>query len=88
MSALDFLYVTRRRAIESNMTHEGTLYGVPAWMAVTDEESVSATPKIPILHLWCMAAELWYGSMMPFMPAGQEFEMPIRILRHIGEEEA
>lgn len=74
----DLVYVTKARAIEAGLTHEGCLYGVPAWLR-PDGEDVIACPKLPILHLWVALASASFDLLMWLVPAGQSVEMPIRL---------
>ncbi len=57
MSILDFLYIREKVAIEAGMTHEGRMFGVPAWLVETADNEVTGCPKIPALQLWCMAID-------------------------------
>lgn len=68
-----YLYVTRAAAIEAGMTHEGRLFGCPAWLRVDSDEEVIGTPKVPLLHLWCLLID---GLLV----IGSYFIPPDRIL--------
>lgn len=78
---VELIYITRATAKAVGLTHEGTLYGVPAWFEGDDADSevTMATPKVPLLHAWCWLADLFYefGSML--IPADAVLRAPIRI---------
>jgi hypothetical protein len=82
---LHLLYLPRRVAIEYGMTHEGWLFGVPAWIAQgSHNNELIAVPKIQILQLWALLADAVLGLATYFMREDQSFEAPIRIVRPIG----
>ena len=80
---LTLLYVTEAAARRAGLTHEGTLFGVPAWFGDVSDDSLVAAPKIPILQLWCMLADFLYQSATYFMSEDQYLEAPIRIGRKL-----
>ena len=80
---LDLIYISRDRAQEIGLTHEGTLFGVPAWFAGDDEEIAMATPKVPVLHAWCWFADRCFELAAFFTPSHVELVSPIRITRRI-----
>lgn len=80
---LDLLYISKARAREVGLTHEGTLFGVPAWFAEDDGEVAMATPKVPALHVWCWLADGCYELASWFMPSHVVLESPIRVTRPI-----
>lgn len=81
LTVLDHLYLTRERAAAIGFTHEGTLYGVPAWLIEHSPEVVFGCPKIPALQLWTILADAAYELASFFMREDQALESPIRILR-------
>ncbi|HEY1035526.1 MAG TPA: hypothetical protein VGE09_11155 [Pseudoxanthomonas sp.] len=88
----DHLYLTRARAIALGFTHEGTLFGVPAWMRDVDgdpaRDPIIACPKVPLLQLWAMLADAAYASATWFMFEDQVLPIPIRVLGKIPAEAA
>lgn len=78
------LYITRQEALNAGLTHEGTLFGVPAYLAITSDYVVSGTPKVPVLVLWCMFADALYELASYFLRGHQVLQSPIRIERRIG----
>lgn len=80
----DWLYITKARAIESGLTHEGTLFGVPAWFDGDDDGQVAmATPKMPVLHLWCMLVDSLMELASYVTPADVMLVSPITVKNRI-----
>jgi hypothetical protein len=80
----DWLYITKTRALKSGLTHEGTLFGVPAWFAGDDDGEVAmATPKIPALHAWCWLADKCFELASYVTPADMVLVSPITIKNRI-----
>ncbi len=81
---LHYLYITRATALDAGLTHEGTLFGVPAWFDGDDDERISmATPKIPVLHLWCMLCDSLYEMASRFFSEDFVLVSPITVTRRI-----
>lgn len=61
-----YFYITEAEAREAGMTHEGRLFGVPAWLAENGTDEVVGAPKVPLLQLWCIFCDflLEVGSYM------------------------
>lgn len=79
----DWLYITRARALDSNLTHEGRLFGVPAWFEGNDDEIACATPKFPVLHAWCMLVDSLMELASYVLPADVVLVSPITITGRI-----
>lgn len=65
----DLIYITKTRALEVGLTHEGHMFGVPAWFeddGKNADEFFACTPKIPALHLWCMLVD-WLLEMGSYL---------------------
>lgn len=77
------LYITKKEAIKAGLTHEGTLYGVPAWFGEDDGVMVMATPKIPLLTLWTLFADAMYELASFFLRGHQVLRSPIHIEKAI-----
>jgi hypothetical protein len=80
-------YITREDALAAGLTHEGTLFGVPAWFAgagENDEGNFMATPKFKPLGIWTLFADSLYDIAECFLPAGRVLESPIRITGEIA----
>ena len=74
------LYINKKKAIESGLTHEGYLFGCPAWFADDDDgEICMATPKFWPLHAWCILADYVYEIASYFMPKNRVLVSPIRV---------
>lgn len=81
---MHWLYISKALALAAGLTHEGTLYGVPAWFGEDDDDgNAMCTPKVPILHLWCMFADKLYDVASFFMPADAVLVSPIRVTGRI-----
>ena len=75
-----YIYITEAHARDAGLTHKGTLFGVPAWFAGDgDGEFCMATPKMPILHLWCWLADKCFDIAADFTPADMVLVSPIMI---------
>lgn len=87
LRALDVLYITRERAQALGFTHEGTLFGVPAWFVATGNEDPEplSCPKIPALQAYAVVASLLCDLATQFMRDDQEFEA-LRIGRRLDDQ--
>ena len=83
---LNYLYITRAAALDAGLTHEGTLFGVPAWFDGDGDYVSMATPKLPILHAWCWLADKCFDLATYFMSADAVLESPISVKRRIPLE--
>jgi hypothetical protein len=73
-------HITKREALDAGFTHVGTLYGVPAYFAGNVQgEMVMAIPKVPLLHWYCMVAELIFDAFSYFLSADQKLMYPLKI---------
>jgi hypothetical protein len=75
-------YISKADALDAGLTHEGTLFGVPAWFASAEENAEGnfmATPKFKPLVIWTLFADSLYDIAELFLPAGQVLESPIRV---------
>ncbi len=81
---LPALYVRETVAIANGMTHEGRLFGVPAWLRVDGDDQVTGTPKVPALHLWCLLIDLSLEVASCFMREDQVLASPITIGRPLA----
>lgn len=75
-------YITREEARTAGYTHEGTLYGVPAWFlgdGMTEGEYFLATPKFMPLERWTLFCEWLYDQLEYLVPAGVELTSFIRV---------
>jgi hypothetical protein len=81
---LNLIYITKAAAIAGGLTHEGTLFGVPAWFAGEGDEIAMATPKAPILHLWCRFADFAFEIASHFTPADRVLVSPIHVTHRIA----
>ncbi|MBH1877704.1 hypothetical protein I5W23_04365 [Stenotrophomonas maltophilia] len=79
-----WLYVDKESAIEAGMTHEGRLFGVPAWLREDSDSQVTASPKVPALHLWCMGVDLVLEIAAAFVQEDRALESPITLGRRIA----
>lgn len=79
-----WLYVDRESAIEAGMTHEGLLFGVPAWLREDGYSQVTGSPKVPALHLWCMVVDLVLEIAAAFVQEDRALESPITLGRRIA----
>ena len=53
------LFFSLQDAKRVGMTHEGTLFGVPAWMT-NDDECVMAVPKFVPFNAWTLFASFLF----------------------------
>lgn len=81
---MHLIYITRDLAKECGLSHEGTLFGVPAWFdGDVDDDMFIATPKIPALHAWCWLADKFYEFGAYLIPADAVLRSPISITNRI-----
>ncbi|MGQ5267446.1 hypothetical protein [Xanthomonas arboricola] len=81
---LPYLYVSEALAIENGMTHEGSLFGAPAWLRVDSDEQVTGTPKVPALHVWCLLVDLGLEFGSYFLRDDQMLVSPIKLGRGLS----
>lgn len=79
-----FLYLNETAAKACGMTHEGTLFGVPAWLVITGDNEVTGCPKLPILQLWCVAVDAAMEFALYFIPSNIEVATPVSIGRKLA----
>lgn len=82
---LDFIYITRGRARALGFTHEGKLFGAPAWMTTEGPEVFLACPKFVPLQLWAMLADAVFEFASHFVPSDRVLVSPIYATAPIGE---
>lgn len=73
----DWIYVSALRAKEFGLTHHGSIYGVPAYLRIDEEEVVTACPKITVLKYYIRFIDETVDFIMGFMPASLEFVLPV-----------
>jgi hypothetical protein len=72
------LYINRIEALKMGCTHEGTLFGVPAWFDSADPESESV-PKFLPFYYWVQFADWCYETAVIFMRADQTLVSPVYV---------
>lgn len=77
MNWLDLLYLTKSRAKEYGFTHEGRIYGVPAYLVSLDPERVGACPKIVVLQLYSLFMDYMFAALANFCSEDTEIMTPI-----------
>lgn len=90
MAFMDYIYITKERAIENGLTHNGKLYGVPSWVrggVVEGEDGFYGVPKVPLLQLYLVLAESLMNLFTLFLKEGAVIEAPIRATAPIMEFE-
>ncbi len=76
------LYITKAEALEMGFTHEGTLFGIPAWFE-SERDDAGIAPKFQPFQLWCWFADRCYEAATIFMRADQVLASPIRVTGRI-----
>lgn len=89
MRLFDFVYLTERAAIEIGCTHEGSIFGVPAWLYFPEpgnRDLVAAAPKVPVLQLVTVLCDMLLNLALFVLPADVYLEAPVEIGRriHVG----
>lgn len=72
-------YISKAVALQMGLTHEGSLYGIPAWFDGDDAMTVGAIPKCPALVIWCKLADLAYELVTYFMSSDSYIVAPIHV---------
>lgn len=91
-----WLYIPRRDALALGFRYEGTLFGLPAWLWVRDDEddedsddgAIYGTPKLPFLTVYTLLADCCYEVASWFMPPDKVLESPIKLGKNMLLEEA
>ncbi|TAA45650.1 hypothetical protein [Pseudoxanthomonas winnipegensis] len=86
MKVPTWLYVTESAAIASGLTHEGRLFGCPAWLRLDSEEHVVGTPKVPALAVWCCVVDRAMDLATCFLSADTVVVTPITVGRLLRKE--
>lgn len=81
---LDLAYLTRARAAALGFTHEGALFGIPAWIMNPASEAPLICPKVPALQLACIALDAVLEFAAGFLRDDQCLATPIRVDGTIG----
>jgi hypothetical protein len=76
-------YITKKQALKAGLTHEGKLFGVPAYFGTDYGHAVTATPKVPVLNLYCLLADALYEFASYFLHGHHVLHTPIKIERPI-----
>jgi hypothetical protein len=74
-------YITKAQAIDSGLTHEGKLFGVPAYFGTDYGNAVTAVPKVPILQLYCLLCDALFELASYFLRGHHVLTTPIKIER-------
>lgn len=72
------LFISKDEALGVGMTHEGTIFGVPVWMANEGTEVVAACAKFVPFELWLGFCSWLFDALLVFVPSNQELETPIK----------
>ncbi len=80
------IYINRIDALMMGCTHEGTLFGVPAWFDSADPESESI-PKFTPFYYWCNFADWCYDMAALFLSDHQTLSSPIYVTGPIVRHE-
>lgn len=74
-----WVYVRRSVTDECGLTHEGTLFGIPAWFTGDDKYTAIGVPKIVPLQYYCILADKSLDLLTYFMPDTWSMETPCTI---------
>jgi hypothetical protein len=78
------MFIDRLAALEEGLTHEGTLYGVPAWFADDGAGEITlTTPKFLPFAAWCWLADMAFDLAAYFTPSDQLLVSPIHVTGRI-----
>jgi len=72
------LWITKEHAISLGMTHEGTLFGLPAWMNNDRGHIVGAVPKAYFMRWWPAMCDWLFDQASYFVPSHIELVSPIK----------
>lgn len=81
-------YLPEDEAIENGMTHEGSVYGIPAWFDAreTTDSQFAAVMKYPWMEWWATTCEFVYDQAVQvacFVTGRDDLELvsPIYVTR-------
>ncbi len=83
MNFLDYIYLRESTAVSCRMTHEGSMFGVPAWLTM-DGDVCHGCPKVPVLQLWCILIDSLMDAATSFLSEDVVLEVPIHMGRPLG----
>lgn len=79
---VEFIYCSEAVARGLGLTHEGTIFGIPAWIGDVDNgDSVTCVAKVPAMILAIRAMDLAFDFFSWL--TGQVVEIPLTIGRSI-----
>lgn len=69
------MFIDREAALAEGLTHEGTLFGVPAWFMDDGTGEISlATPKFLPFSVWCALMDKAFDLATYFLPPTVQLE--------------
>ena len=83
MNLLDYIYTRESAAVAIGLTHEGRVFGAPAWVT-SDGETCHWCTKLPALQLWCILIDSLMEAATYFLPEDVVLEVPIHVGRPLG----
>lgn len=82
MSILAAIYLTKAQALALGLTHHGSIFGIPAWVADAGDE-VIGVPKVPALAAFTVALDWLMDAALYFLPDDVALETPLKVGRPI-----
>lgn len=74
--------VSKDEALELNLTHEASLYGVAVWCSIHGEDVVVVCKFTPLTY-WTDFCDLFIELLLSLAPSEVEYELPLKNVRCI-----
>lgn len=78
-----FRIITEREAAAADLTHEGSVYGIPAWLKIS-QNHVSGVPKVYVLRYLVEFLNTAFETIVGFWPFPGEVTLPHSVRRRIN----
>lgn len=72
------LLISKEQALDAGMTHEGTLFGVPCWMAGENSDEIMACAKFAPFELWLGVCSWVFDAFTIFVPEDKWLVTPMK----------
>ncbi len=78
-----FRIITEQEAAAAGLTHEGSVYGVPSWIKIS-QKHVSGVPKVYILRYLVSFLNAAFETLVGLWPFPAEVTIPHSVRRRIN----
>lgn len=74
------MFINKQMAREGGMTHEGTVYGMPCWLAdIEDPEMITAVTKFYPLNFYLAFMDKVFETVAYMIPSANGIATPLTV---------